>query len=93
MADHSQLRKRAQAGDPPPPGTRVVVARIAGEATAEHADRIARALVGLKGEIVENGDVPVDPAETATVKLDGADTPTHFSWDELELEGNWTEEG
>jgi hypothetical protein len=34
----------------------------------------------------------VDATVTATVKLDGAKTATHFAWSELELEANYTEE-
>lgn len=92
MADPSRLSTRALAGDPPPPGTRVVVARIAGEAQQEEADRVAKALVGLRGAIAEpDGDGPTDE-RTATVKLDGAESSVTFAWTELELEENYKEE-
>jgi predicted transcriptional regulator len=80
----SRLRERAEAGDAPPPGTRVVVARIQGEATDEEAAAVSRALVGLRGEIVELVNV-----QAVTVKLDGTKVPVHFGWDELELEDNY----
>lgn len=99
----SRLKQRADAGDPPPPGTRVVVARIQGEATEEEAAAAGRALVGLHGELMEPDNFAVEvvgedgkhqsvvQVKTALVRLDGIKVPVHFGWDELELEDNYEE--